>query len=274
MLREIGKNWSKSIILTDEDKLSIIFRCSLVRLYSVLAKNHDGRFPRDKFYVFSVNLSLIHFHKKNKMFIIFHRTTKEIEGKMEKITNSKSHQSAPASHPTVVDVFSMEVATPEFVNELSRLIGDQKLNNCYECIKCTSGCTAAWLQPEYRPHQIINIARLGFRNQLLSSKMIWNCTTCSYCREICPQNVCPVDVVKAVRRIAVKAGQILEEHRKICEFLLETGHIVPINEKYIALRNELGLQPTPPTTHTYPNALKEIKEILSITGFTKLVGRE
>lgn len=194
------------------------------------------------------------------------------EGKVEKMTNPKNHRSSTMSRPTFVDVFSMEVATPEFASELSRAIGDQKPNYCFQCIKCTSGCTAAWLQPEYRPHQIVNMARLGFRDQLLSSKMIWNCTTCSYCREICPQAVSPVDVVRAVRRIAVRLGQILDEHRKICEFLLETGHLAPINEKYVALRKELGLQPTPPTTHTNQDALREVKEILHTTGFIKLAG--
>lgn len=172
----------------------------------------------------------------------------------------------------LLDVFSMEVAVSKFADELTRALGDQKPRDCFQCIKCTSGCDVARFEPEYRPHQIVNTARLGFRDQLLNSKVIWSCTTCSYCREICPQAVSPVDLVKALRRVAVKSGQVLEEHRRVCGYLLKTGHLVPIDEKYAALRKELDLKPLPPTTHEYPEALNEVKKILSATGFNRLVG--
>lgn len=176
------------------------------------------------------------------------------------------------SKPRVLNLFNMQVATPEFTDELRQTIGNQEPSYCYECIKCTSGCVAAKLQPEFRPHQIVGAARLGFRDQVLDSRAIWNCTTCNYCLEICPQDVYPTDVIRSIRRMAVGSGRILEEHRKVSKMLIDTGHLVPINEKYVSLRKEFGLPPLPPTTHTYPKALEEVKKIVETTGFGRLVG--
>lgn len=173
--------------------------------------------------------------------------------------------------PKVLDLLSMEIPDPQFMSELSRSVGDVKPDYCYQCMKCTSGCDVIKFEPEYMPHQFVSLARLGFRDKLTNSKVIWNCTTCSYCKEVCPQGVSPVEMIKAVRRIAVKSGQFLEDHRKISKFLLESGHLVPVNEKFMGLRKELNLSPLPPTTHMYPKALMEVKEILKLTGFTKLI---
>lgn len=181
----------------------------------------------------------------------------------------KNKEQPPGSK--IVNLFNMQVAIPQFMNELRRMVGNQAPGYCYECMKCTSGCPAAKLQPEFRPHQIIGATRLGFRDQLLDLKAIWNCTTCNYCVEICPQDVSPTDVIRSIRRIAVGSGKILEDHKRVSNLLLDTGHLVPINEKYTALRKELGLSPLPPTVHTYPKALEEVKKIIGITGFKKLI---
>lgn len=171
----------------------------------------------------------------------------------------------------VVNLFNMQVAVPQFMEELRRMVGDQAPGYCYECMKCTSGCPAARLQPEFRPHQIIGATRLGFRDQLLDLKAIWNCTTCNHCVETCPQDVAPTDVIRSLRRIAVRSGKILEDHKKVSKLLLDAGHSVPIDEKYKALREELGLPSLPPTVHTHPKALEEVKKIISLTGFKKLI---
>lgn len=62
------------------------------------------------------------------------------------------------------------------------------------------------------------------------------------------------------------------EHKGVSHKLIETGHAVPIDdEKWSKMREELGLSPLPPTTHSYPKAVKEIQHIIKKTGFDKLV---
>ena len=164
----------------------------------------------------------------------------------------------------------MQVANPQFMRDMLRIVGDQKPGYCYQCAKCTSGCPAN-LFLDFQPHKIVTMTRLGLRDQLMSLGSIWNCTTCMRCKDVCPQDVAPVDVIRGIRRIAVKSSLTLEGHKRIAKFLLSTGHLVPIDEKFSALRKKFGLSPIPPTTHKFPDALKEVREIIRITGFDKIV---
>jgi heterodisulfide reductase subunit C len=168
-------------------------------------------------------------------------------------------------------IVNIQFNIPQFMGDLYRSVGDQKPGYCHQCAKCTSGCPAT-LFVEFQPHEIVSMARLGLLDQLANLKIIWNCTTCMRCKEVCPQDVSPVDVIRGIRRTAVKMGQVLDAHKAAANLLLTTGHLVPINEKFIALREKFGLAPLPPTTHMFPNALKEVKEIMSATGFDKLIG--
>jgi heterodisulfide reductase subunit C len=52
-----------------------------------------------------------------------------------------------------------------------------------------------------------------------------------------------------------------------------TGHGVPINDKkWNKLREHYKLSSIPPTTHKFPDAEKEVQELLKSTGFDKLTG--
>ncbi|MEM2865718.1 MAG: 4Fe-4S dicluster domain-containing protein [Candidatus Hadarchaeales archaeon] len=170
------------------------------------------------------------------------------------------------------DLFSMQGEDPEFLRGLREEIGDQEPDVCFQCMRCTSGCDAFKFQKGYKPHQLVGFARLGLKERMVGSEVIWNCTTCSYCKEVCPQRVAPVDVVKAARRMAVREGRAVEDHRKIAGYLIKTGHLVPVNDTVRGLREKLGLPGTPPTTHASQKALEEVRELVKRTGFVKLLG--
>ncbi|MEM1980968.1 MAG: 4Fe-4S dicluster domain-containing protein [Candidatus Hadarchaeales archaeon] len=172
----------------------------------------------------------------------------------------------------LLDLFSMQGEDPEFLKGLKGEVGDQEPDLCFQCMKCTSGCDAFKFQPGYKPHQLVGFARLGLKERIVGSEVIWNCTTCSYCKEVCPQRVAPVDVVKAARRLAVKEGRAIEDHRKIAGYLIKTGHLVPVNDAVRELRRKLGLPGDPPTTHSFPRALEEVGELVKRSGFKKLLG--
>lgn len=172
----------------------------------------------------------------------------------------------------LLDLFSMQENEPGFLEELQKEVGDQQPEVCFQCMRCTSGCDAFKFQSSYKPHQLVGLARLGMKGRMVGSDLIWNCTTCSYCREVCPQKVAPVEVVKAVRRLAVREGRVLEDHRKIAGYLVKTGHLVPVNDQMRELRVRLGLPANPPTTHASEKALEEVRELARRTGFGKLLG--
>jgi len=104
-------------------------------------------------------------------------------------------------------------------------IGEQKPNNCFQCIRCTSGCPSMKML-ELKPHEIVGLARLGFIEELVASGIVWACATCLKCKERCPQAVAPVDLIFALRNLAVeKEAKVPESFLHSLSAILETGFV-------------------------------------------------
>lgn len=120
---------------------------------------------------------------------------------------------------------SMSMAKPNLKTRskiLAKLRG-RDLVNCFQCIKCTSGCTALKLL-ELEPHEIEKLVNLGLVDELVSSDIIWTCVTCLKCVQRCPQKASPYHVIIALRNLAVeREAKIPEEFMKKVSQILETG---------------------------------------------------
>jgi heterodisulfide reductase subunit C len=132
-----------------------------------------------------------------------------------------------ASDLSLTDLMSM--AKPNFESRdkiLSKLKG-KELVNCFQCLKCTSGCTALKLL-ELKPHEIMKLVNLGFVDELPSSDIIWTCVTCLKCVQRCPQKASPYHLIIALRNYAVeKEAKVPETYMKIVSSILETGLAEP-----------------------------------------------
>jgi len=94
---------------------------------------------------------------------------------------------------------------------------------CLQCGRCTSGCTAFRLL-ELKPHEIVGSARMGFVEELVSSRAIWDCALCLKCAERCPQEVSPAELILVLRNEAVSRGlEVPEGLRNILMSLMEVG---------------------------------------------------
>lgn len=147
----------------------------------------------------------------------------------------------------------------KLLNNMSKL-GMELPEGCYQCLKCTSGCTSFRLL-EIKPHEFAILARMGFVEELMKSELIWACAQCFKCKERCPQKAPPVDIIFLLRRMAVSAGsEIPEELSKIIMSVADTGFIqgpqkVKVGEEALD-REKLGLSPL-----SLPN-LERFKSIL------------
>jgi len=119
----------------------------------------------------------------------------------------------------------MSMAKPNLESRekiLARL-GGRELVNCFQCIKCTSGCTALKLL-ELKPHEIVKLVNVGFIDELASSDIIWTCVTCLKCLQRCPQKASPYHVLMALRNLAVeREAKVPEGYLKAVSRILETG---------------------------------------------------
>jgi len=156
--------------------------------------------------------------------------------------------------------------TQEFIDA-----GIDSVDHCFQCGTCTGGCPSGKRTP-YKIRQIVRKCLLGLKESVITDDALWMCTTCYTCQERCPRSVKIVEIVKKARNVAARAGYMALAHRKTGLFVITTGHGVPINPATQELRKRVCLDELPPTTHSFPEALKEIQTICKKTGFDDLIG--
>ena len=158
---------------------------------------------------------------------------------------------------------------PEFTRKVIDA-GGKTVNLCFQCGTCTGSCPSG-RQTAFRVRKVVRRAQLGFEEDVLPSDDLWLCTTCFTCYERCPRGVEIVDIIMALRNMAVRKGYMAEQHRKVAELISKTGHMVTLRDEDKALRTKLGLKGVPPTVLDDPKALEEVKKIAALCGFDKLV---
>jgi len=100
---------------------------------------------------------------------------------------------------------------PGFVREVERHAG-RLVSRCYQCKKCTSGCPVG-PRLDYQCHEVIRLVQLGAKEAVLGSRAIWLCASCKTCRERCPNDVDPAQVMDTLKILAVAAGAPLGRKR-------------------------------------------------------------
>ena len=168
------------------------------------------------------------------------------------------------------DIFTMDDIDTEFHQKFIDA-GVETVDHCFQCGTCGGSCPSGRRTP-YRVRKLVRNCLLGLKDEVISDDALWMCTTCFTCQERCPRGVKIVDVVKQARRIASHAGYMAKAHKMTGVFVLNTGHAVPINDKVKEIRVKIGLPELPPTTHSFPEALKEVQEICKACKFDELIG--
>ena len=61
----------------------------------------------------------------------------------------------------------------------------QNVSTCYQCGNCTAGCPAGFVY-DRQVNQIMRGVQLGLKDEVLNSRSIWLCLSCSTCSLRCP----------------------------------------------------------------------------------------
>ena len=88
--------------------------------------------------------------------------------------------------------------------ELEKEPGTQ-ISACYQCQKCASGCPISFAT-DWLPSQVIRLILLGEVREVLASRAIWLCLTCSACTARCPMGIDLARVMDVLRRRAIEEG--------------------------------------------------------------------
>ncbi len=89
-----------------------------------------------------------------------------------------------------------------FILKVEELSG-QDLLTCYQCGKCSAGCPAV-SKMDILPNQIVRMAQLGMKDELLHSQSIWSCASCMTCNVRCPKGINIAEVIEAIRQILLR----------------------------------------------------------------------
>jgi len=90
----------------------------------------------------------------------------------------------------------------EFVKKVKEISG-QNLQLCYQCGMCSGICPAA-SNMDLSPRQIIELARLGFEEEIVNSKTVWICASCLACTVNCPRGFDLSKVMEAIRLLTLR----------------------------------------------------------------------
>jgi len=131
---------------------------------------------------------------------------------------------------SLTDLTLMTKPNEELYRKVLGKLAKTELLECFQCSKCTGGCTAFKLL-ELVPHEIMKLVKLGFIENLIDSGIIWTCVSCLQCTERCPQRVSPYHVITSLRNVAVeRQAKVPEAYLKAVSQILETGLMQPIEK--------------------------------------------
>ena len=104
---------------------------------------------------------------------------------MTPVTKAKEAPGANAgAAPVTVEIFQIGSGLADEVKATS---GASPMS-CYQCAKCSSGCPVA-NRGDLKPHELVRLVQTNQRGAVLSSRFIWECTSCQTCITRCPQQV-------------------------------------------------------------------------------------
>jgi heterodisulfide reductase subunit C len=93
-----------------------------------------------------------------------------------------------------------------FLAEVESLSG-QKVSTCYQCGNCTAGCPAGFAY-DMQANQVMRALQLGLKEQVLGSRSLWMCLSCSTCSLRCPNDIDVAAVMETLRHMARREGKV------------------------------------------------------------------
>ena len=150
----------------------------------------------------------------------------------------RDERAAPVEAEREID---LDRADPEFRHEVARRHGAEQIARCYACGACSIRCPISEIEPDFDPRRLIRLVLLGLREEVLSSPLLWLCSTCFTCQETCPEGVDFTEVMFVLKNMAVEAGHVPPALGMQPDLLRAHGRLYEITDFENEKRSELGL---------------------------------
>ena len=135
-------------------------------------------------------------------------------------------------------------ANLDFYSEVKEKSGVD-INMCWQCLTCTNGCPVAHAM-DYNPNVIVELTRMGLKQEVLKSSAIWLCVGCNTCALRCPNRIDMATLNDTLRKIAIEEKvtvaqpHILAFHRTVLRSIRNHGrtHKLGIMVRYKFYRRD------------------------------------
>ena len=140
-----------------------------------------------------------------------------------------------------LDIIDMDRADLGFASEVAAQPGGEGIRKCLACGSCSAACPVLRHAKGYDPRRLIRLVILGQREEVLKDPLIWLCSTCYSCHEVCPQNVSFTEISFVLKNMAVEAGHFPPALGAQVDLLREHGRLYEVGEFENEKRTEMGL---------------------------------
>ncbi|MEJ2058945.1 MAG: 4Fe-4S dicluster domain-containing protein [Gammaproteobacteria bacterium] len=100
---------------------------------------------------------------------------------------------------TMIEPRTIRNYDDDFEKIIQKYGGGENVHRCWQCGSCTNSCTMYAQNVQFNPRYWIYLTRLGLKDEIIKDKdIIWQCVSCNKCTNICPKDVRPEGVMKAL----------------------------------------------------------------------------
>lgn len=96
-----------------------------------------------------------------------------------------------------------EMADPQFIEEIRKMPGGERILDCIQCGVCAGSCHARFAM-DHSPMQVLKMAHLGLKQDVLSSSTIWICASCYTCASRCPRGLNIPAIMSGFKNMAIE----------------------------------------------------------------------
>jgi len=96
-----------------------------------------------------------------------------------------------------------QATDPSFIEEIKKIPGGDKILDCIQCGVCAGSCHARFAM-DYSPMQILKMAHLGLKQEVLTSSTIWICASCYTCASRCPRGLNIPAIMSGFKNMAMR----------------------------------------------------------------------
>ncbi|MFX1316130.1 MAG: 4Fe-4S dicluster domain-containing protein [Promethearchaeota archaeon] len=146
-------------------------------------------------------------------------------------------------------------------------VGSDLIKYCYQCSRCADNCPVTKVTTDfygttgYNPRSNILNALLGYKEAIFMEDplVIWGCTVCDTCDELCPQNIELTEIFTFLKNQSVEQGKGPEFIYSQAKAIFDNAKAIPSQPAIERRRDQLGLPPVlAPDVNELQTLLKNI----------------